>query len=171
MVAAVRALATGGFVMVVGALGGCAWSVEQVQEGSSASPLAAATVTPSEHELVIAGVDYDPPIDKSGTVNADGGVTLLVALANRGMVAERDVRVTARLADPQLPPSYADLLVDSVTVPSLKRGEVRQVRFTHLTDVPIRDRYLLTVQVDRVAGETDIRDNVRSYNIALQRGN
>jgi len=49
-----------------------------------------------ETYINILGVDFDPPLDYLDDVRAQG-VTLLVALENRGSFPVRDVRVVARL--------------------------------------------------------------------------
>jgi hypothetical protein len=141
---------------------GCQPSIEVVQPGS---PLVPPTVMPDERGLAIMGVDFDPPLE-AGQILASGGVTLLVAVENQGRVAEPTARVTARLYDPETPRS-PDLASETVTARSLEPGEVRVVRFTQVTNLPVRPRYKLAVEVSPVPGERELSDNVRTYDIIV----
>ena len=111
------------------------------------------------------GVDFDPPLE-AGQILTSGGVTLLVALENQGRRTEPTARVTARLYDPESPRG-ADLASETITVRSLAPGELRVVRFTQVTDLPVRSRYKLAVEVSPVSGERELDDNVRMYDIIV----
>lgn len=144
-------------------LSGCQPSIE-VEEPMS--PLARPTVVPEDRGVAILGVDFDPPLE-AGQLLANGGVTLLVAVENQGQQAEPTVRVTARLYDPQSPRA-ADLANETITVRGLAPGELRVVRFTQVTDLPVRMRYKLTVEASTLPGEHQLDDNRRVYDILVR---
>jgi hypothetical protein len=149
---------------------GCQPLIEVVQPASPlGSPLMPPpTVAPDERGLAILGVEFDPPLE-AGQILSRGGVTLLVALENRGLVAETSAHVTARLSDPDaIRPS--DLARETITVRNLEPGELRVVRFAQVTDLPLRSRYTLTVEVLPVSGERDMDDNSRTYDIVVRSG-
>lgn len=147
---------------------GCQPLIEVVQPTQpAASPVvpALATVAPDGRGIAIMGIDFDPPLD-AGQLLASGGVTLLVAVENEGQVTEPSVRVTARLFDPE--GAGNDLANETVTVKSLDPGELRVVRFTQVTELPIRERYKLLIEVTPVSGERELDDNVRTYDIIVR---
>jgi hypothetical protein len=141
---------------------GCQPSIEVLQP---ASPLPPPTVAPDERALAIMGVDFDPPLEAGKILNR-GGVTLLVALENRGRQTEQVARVTARLYDPDSPLG-ADLANETITVRSLAPGELRIVRFTQVNDLPVRSHYKLAIEVSPVPGERELDDNVHIYDILV----
>jgi hypothetical protein len=143
-------------------LPGCAPHIEVLQS-PVATPWPVATVAPERHALAVRGVDFEPPLDVF-QMTMSGGVTLLAAVQNRGLSAERDVRVTARLVDPG---NLQELLNETVTLPILTPGEVRIARFTQVSDLPRRPSYRLLVHVEPVQGETDTADNAVSYDIVV----
>jgi hypothetical protein len=144
---------------------GCQPLIEVVQPPTPvASPVA---VAPDERGIAIMGVDFDPPLE-AGQLLATGGVTLLVAIENQGQVAEPSVRVTARLFDPDASARAGDLANETVTVKSLNPRELRVVRFTQVTELPIRERYKLTVEVMPVSGERERGDNLKTYDIIVR---
>ena len=143
----------------------CQPLIEVVQPAEAPiAPLA--TVAPDEREVAIMGVDFDPPLD-AAQIMSNGGVTLLVAIENQGRVAEPVVRVSARLFDPQDTSTPGELVNEAITIRSLAPGEVRVVRFTQVTELPLRSRYKLIVEVVPVAGERDHDNNVRIYDIIV----
>jgi len=144
-------------------VGGCQPLIEVVQPTPRA-PLA--TVSPDERGVAIMGVDFDPPLDAAEII-ANGGVTLLVAIQNQGRVVEPTVRITARLFDPEASENPAELMNETITVRALAPNEVRIVRFTQVTELPIRQRYKLMTEVVPVAGELQRDDNYRSYDILV----
>ena len=143
----------------------CQPLIEVVQPAPAPiTPLA--TVAPDEREVAIMGVDFDPPLD-AAQIMSNGGVTLLVAIENQGRVAEPVVRVSAKLFDPQDTTTSGELVNETITVRSLAAGEVRVVRFTQVTELPLRSRYKLIVEVVPVTGERDHDNNVRTYDIIV----
>ena len=125
------------------------------------------TVTPQQHDLAIVAVDFDPPLDFAQIRN-NGGVTLLVAVENRGQSTEADVRITAQLQDPS--DRLRELSREAVIVGQLNAGALRMVRFTQVSDLPLRERYRLVVSVEAAAGEIDTANNSRSYDIVIHNG-
>jgi hypothetical protein len=147
-------------------LPGCTSAVEVLQP-MAATPQPVATVAPCAHELAILAVDFDPPLNYTRIVS-NGGVTLLVAVENRGLSEEKEVLVSARLWDPA---DQRELVGETVCVRSLAAGEVLVVRFTQVSQLPRRDNYQLIVQIGPTAGETDTADNVRTYDIVVHTDN
>lgn len=143
----------------------CQPFIEVVQPPTT--PAGLATVVPADRAVGIIGVDFDPPLEYD-QILTNGGVTLLVAIENRGRITESSIEVTARLRDPTAREEAADLLNETVTIRSLKPGEVRVVRFTQVTELPVRERYGLVVELGAVAGEVDLGDNVHSFDIVVR---
>lgn len=146
----------------------CQPLIEVVQPPPAAAPVSPpATVTPDERGVAIMGVDFDPPLE-AAQIMSNGGVTLLVAIENEGQVTEPLVRVSARLSDPHDGSAFSELVNETVTVRSLAPDEVRVVRFTQVTELPLRSHYKLTVEVLPIAGERDCDNNVRTYEIIVR---
>lgn len=153
-------------ILVSTVLLGCQPLIEVVQPPTPpVSPVA--TVTPDERGVAIMGVDFDPPLD-AGQLLQTGGVTLLVAVENQGQVVEPSVRVNARLFDPAAAGKVVDLANETVTIRGLEPGELRVVRFTQVTELPVRSRYKLVVEVTPVPGEAERQDNVKTYDIIVR---
>lgn len=150
------------------ALTACQPRIEVVQPSPAAAPVSPpATVTPDERGVAIMGVDFDPPLE-AAQIMSNGGVTLLVAIENEGQVTEPLVRVSARLSDPYEGSTFSDLVNETITVRSLAPDEVRVVRFTQVTELPLRSHYKLTVEALPIAGERDCDNNVRTYDIIVR---
>ena len=144
----------------------CAPSLEVVPDRRA--PLTpVSTVTPQQHDLAIVAVDFDPPLDFAQIRN-NGGVTLLVAVENRGQTAEADVRITAQLQDPS--EHMRELSSEAAMLGQLNAGALRVVRFTQVSDLPLRERYRLVVSAEAVAGEGDTANNSRNYDIVTHNG-
>ncbi len=158
-------------ILVSTVLLGCQPLIEVVQpaapgEVGNAVPVLA-TVAPDERGVAIMGIDFDPPLE-AGQLIASGGVTLLVAIENQGQIVEPSVRVTARLFDPDAPAKAGDLANETVTVKSLNPRELRVVRFTQVTELPLREHYKLLVEVTPLPGERERGDNVKTYDIIVR---
>jgi hypothetical protein len=154
-------------------LSGCSPRIEMLQT-AAATPVPVATVVPEAHALAILAIDFDPPFDRLragfldyAQIVSNGGVTLLVAVENRGLSEEKDVRVSARLLDGTEQVPQRELLAETVTIRSLPANELRVVCFTQVSQLPQRAGYRLLVQVEPVAGETDVTDNYRTYDILI----
>jgi hypothetical protein len=147
-------------------LAACAPSLEVVPD-RRAPQTPVSTVTPQQHDLAIVAVDFDPPLDFAQIRN-NGGVTLLVAVENRGQSVETDVRIIAQLQDPN--DRLRELSREAVMLGQLNAGALRMVRFTQVSDLPLRERYRLVVSVDAAVGEIDTDNNSRSYDIVIHNG-
>jgi hypothetical protein len=147
-------------------LASCTPSLEVVP-AHNAPVAAVSTVTPQQHDLALVAVDFDPPLDFAQIRN-NGGVTLVVAVENRGQSAEADVRINAYLQD--LDDQLRELSREAVLLGQLNPGALRVVRFAQVSDLPLRERYRLVVSVEAVAGETDIANNSRNYDIVIHNG-
>jgi hypothetical protein len=152
-------------IVAVVALSGCVSSVS-VMSSPDAQPLTVPTVEPSEHQLGIVAVDFDPPLDSVRIAPGDG-VTLMVAVENQGQSDESNVYVTARLLDPGVEPAASELLDETVVLTKLLSGQLQIVRFPQVSAFPLLDRYRLEVTLEPVAGETETDDNFRTYEIIV----
>jgi hypothetical protein len=150
-------------LVTLSGLTGCVPRLEVLQS-PVATPVPVATVAPEKHALAILGVDFDPSLNVAEMLS-NGGVTLLVAVQNRGLETESNVRVTARLVDAS--GSLQELLVETVVLYALAPDEVRVVRFTQVSNLPRRESYTLLVHVEPVQGESVTADNLRSFNIVV----
>ncbi len=134
-------------------------------------PVAAvSTVAPPEHGIAVLAIDFDPPLD-SDEILTSSGVTLLVAVENQGTSDEQDVPVKALLLDVSDNATERELFDETVTIPSLEGGELRVVRFTQVSQVPLLESYRLLVRVEPVPGEVDLRDNTRTFDIVVHSKN
>ena len=93
--------------------------------------------------IEVLGVDFDPPLDYVSTVRGQG-VTLLVALENRGRVAARNVRVRARL---HLGNGEEQVIERQGLVQELPPGQVVVYRFPRLHTLPMRRSYRVDIRV------------------------
>ncbi len=150
-------------------LAGCAGGIEIRPAGAQDGP-PPATLVQCDQALAVLGVDYDPPL--AGTSWVAGtlgeGVTLLVAVANQGRVTAEDVQVVVALLDPGAPPDAPELATEMQVIKVLPPGQVAQLRFAAISSLPERAQYVLRVEARPLPGETEVTDNVRSYDIRLQ---
>lgn len=163
-----RSLAGLALLFSLAALPACQPSIEVLPPRPSL-PLPVATVAPAEHSVAIIGVDFDPPLDYAQII-ASGGLTLLVAIENRGLLAEPYLEATARLLDPDEADVAAVLLDETLIARDLAPGEIRVLRFTQVRTLPPRTRYELVVQLSDVPGDVASEDNVRRYDILVRDG-
>jgi hypothetical protein len=147
---------------------GCQSSIEIVTPAAT-SVLPIVTAVPQAHAVAIVGVDFDPALDYN-QILSNGGITLLVAVENRGLTAETNVVLEARLLDMADKAGPRELLNDMVTIRSLAPGEVHVVRFNQVADLPVRERYKLVTELSPVRGERELSDNVRSFDILVHDG-
>ena len=127
------------------------------------------TAIPSPHAVAIIGVDFDPELDYS-QILTNGGVTLLVAVENKGLSAESNVEVKARLLDTADEVRSRELLNQTVVIETLSPGQVRVVRFAQVNDLPLQERYELVVELSPVPGELELHDNTRRFDILVRAG-
>ena len=161
---------TGLILLLISAtLLGCQSSIEVVTPGVT-PVLSVVTAVPQIHDVAIIGVDFDPALDYSQIIS-NGGVTLLVAVENKGLATETNVELKVRLLDTVNEAKPQELLNDTVAVRSLLSHEVRVVRFDPVTGLPVRERYKLVAELSPVMGEQELSDNTRSFDILVHGGN
>ncbi len=114
-----------------------------------------------EGTLNILGVDFDPPLDYIDTVHGQG-ITLLVALENRGRVPVRDVRVVARL---YLDADGARAIERDGLIAEMLPGQVVVYRFPRLRSLPLRRFYTLDVRLLTADGRRVL--NRRTYTVRV----
>jgi hypothetical protein len=120
---------------------------------------------PVEHDLAILAIDFDPPLDYKELWAQREQVTLLVALENRGLSLEEEAWVSAELCDLH---QSEPLLRQSTTLSSLAPGEVEVVRFSGISNVPLRRGYQLEVKISPVDGEWALTNNAKVYELTLK---
>ena len=119
------------------------------------------------HNLAVLAVDFDPPLDYEQLILQRQSVVLLVAVENTGTSTERDVTVRARLSTPE----DADLVLSQgASLATIAPGEIQVVRFGRLGHIPYHQTYHLEVVVDAVAGESNLSDNLRAYDVQIRPG-
>jgi len=149
-------------------LPGCSSTIDLLQS-AAATPAPVVTVIPQQHDLSILGIDFDPPLNYESIVS-NGGITLLVAIENRGLCTESEVNLSARLMDRADSAKARELLNETLTLDNVAAGEVRVARFTQVSELPARDGYHLVLELEPVAGEVDLSDNHRAYDIVVHSG-
>ena len=147
------------------ALAGCV----QVQVTDADRPTTTPTpyselTSPREaRDLAILGIEFNPPLRYEEVVSA-GRMTMMVAVENRGLMAEADVQVEARLVGTG---DGDELIRRTERVDAIAPGEVRVVGFDNLSLVPYRPAYILTVTVNPATDETRLSDNQRTYRLSV----
>jgi hypothetical protein len=147
------------------ALAGCAQVqvIDADRPTETPTPYSELTSQREPRDLAILGIEFNPPLRYEEVVAA-GRMTMLVAVENRGLLAEANVQVEARLVGA----GDSDLLADRTEqLDVIAPGEVRLVRFDSLSLVPYRPSYLLTVIVSPAAGEANLADNQRTYKLSV----
>ncbi len=112
--------------------------------------------------ISVLGVDFDPPLNYVNTLRAQG-VTLLVALENRGTAPVRDVRVLARL---HLDEGEEQVIERDGFIQELPPGQVVVYRFPRLHTLPLRRSYTLEVRVLSADGRRVLHR--RTYTVHVQ---
>lgn len=120
---------------------------------------------PAEHDLAILAIDFNPPLDYRDLWTEREQVTLLVAVENRGLSQEKEVKVFAKLGDPH---NSRTLLRQSTILMGLAPGEVQVVRFTGISNVPYRSAYRLEVEVSPAKGERALANNAKIYELTIK---
>lgn len=138
--------------------------MEQVPAPLTEAPVAEGS-RPAEHDVAILAIDFDPPLDRRDLWPERGQVTLLIAVENRGLSQEEEVRVSAELGDLH---QSEILLRQSTTLGGLAPGEVQVVRFSGISNVPYRSAYRLEVSVSPVDGEWALANNAKIYELTIK---
>ena len=102
-----------------------------------------AVQTVEKPAIHVLGVDFDPPLNYVGAVQGQG-VTLLVALENRGSVAAHDVRILARL---HLGEGEEQVIERQGLIQELPPGQVVVYRFPRWRTLPMRRSYTLEIRL------------------------
>ena len=147
--------------------GGCV-DVEVIDRSASApsSVIVSRQNSIEEHNLAILAVDFDPPLNYQEIMACKSrgeGITLLVAVENAGVHAERDVLVRARLSQRSSEMVYVE---KQGMIETIAPGEIKIVHLRD-TDVPFSFEYTLSVSVVPVAGEKRFDDNFKSYDLLI----
>jgi hypothetical protein len=116
------------------------------------------------HDLAVMAVDFDPRLSYQQLIIRRESVALLVVVENPGTETERDVAVRAQLSTPEDPDF---LLTQGASVASIAPGEIQIVRFARLGNIPYHETYYLEVAVDPVAGEIDLSNNKKAFDIQI----
>lgn len=119
-----------------------------------------------EHNLAILAIDFDPPLNYQEIMACKSrgeGITLLVAVENTGVSAERDVLVRAKLSERLSETVYVE---KQGTIETIAPGEIKIVHLRD-TDVPFSFEYTLSVSIVPVPGEKRLDDNFKSYDLLI----
>jgi hypothetical protein len=127
------------------------------------SPLPAGA---NDHDLAVLTADLDPPLNYQQLILRRQAVTLLVAVENTGSSTERDVTVRAELSTPEDPNLQ---ITQGASIASIAPGEIQVVRFARLGEIPYHQIYRLEMKVDPVAGESNLGDNRKAFDIQIRR--
>ena len=152
-------------VLAALALSGCI----QIQVIDRTPPAPELTMVPAkvaEHNLAVLAVDFDPPLEYEEIVAAKKrgeGITLLVAVENTGLNAEQNVVVQVELFKG---PEGMQILKQEGVIEAIAPGEIKICRFKD-TSIPFSNEYRLKVYVVPVAGETQLADNQKSYDLLI----
>ncbi len=132
--------------------------------GLSAAPAGLLPKASAEHNLALVTVDFDPPLDAAHAAKIRQSLTLLVAVENTGSASEKKLTVRARLSSLD---DLQFLVEQSAGVAGIAPGEIQVVRFPPLKDVPLYRSYRLELSVDGVAGERNLADNQKAFDIQI----
>jgi hypothetical protein len=127
-----------------------------------------ATVTPAAHSVGIVGVDFDPDLN-AAQILSNGAVTLMVAVENQGQNTETELALQAELraGDGQ---TAGKLFDETIVLKDLRPGEVRVVRFTPVSDLPLLRAYNLLVDLRADSSDANPADNMRQFEIRVEVG-
>jgi hypothetical protein len=163
-----RSAIAGALLSILVLLAGCA-EVQIVEPAPSGTPqLFASPLSPAEgdHNLAVMAAVLDPPLQYQQLISRRQSVTLMVAIENRGTSTERNVLVRASLTSPR--DDKLDLSQEA-KVASIAPGEIQIVQFARLQEIPYYTAYRLEVSVDPVAGELDLSDNSKVFDVKITR--
>ncbi|MFZ5916111.1 MAG: hypothetical protein ACOYZ7_04200 [Chloroflexota bacterium] len=154
-----------GLVIVIGLTGCVKVKVIDLQAGDNVEQAISSPTTPNEHDLAILAVDFDPPLDDYEQLLDDpDGITFLIAIENTGLSTETSVSILAQLSTDE---GETVLVERQAEITSIAPGETQVVRFTHIPCPPYRPTYQLSVEAVAVAGETNLANNFRRYDLQI----
>jgi len=116
----------------------------------------------------IVGVDFDPDLN-AAQILSNGAVTLMVAVENQGQNTETELALQAELraGDGQ---TAGKLFDETIVLKDLRPGEVRVVRFTPVSDLPLLRAYNLLVDLRADSSDANPADNMRQFEIRVEVG-
>ena len=120
----------------------------------------------AEHDLAVLAVDFDPPLEYEKIIERKSrgeGITLLVAVENTGINTEQNINVQIKLSKDQEKTAF---LEKQGIIPAISPGEIKIIHFKD-TDIPFSYEYHLNVTVLPVAGETQLLDNQKNYDLLV----
>lgn len=127
-----------------------------IREAPASQPAVVLTARTTEIDLAVSGVTFQPAVGPTTRGS------LIAVIENRGTQRVRNVLVLARLygADGM------ELLGEQqATIEHLAGGETRAISFADVPEVPLRNRYRLTVEVPALEGEVDLTNNRRTFDL------
>lgn len=155
------------FILAVGTLTSCA-EVKVIDTTPIAitPDLFTSSLQPKveEHNLAVLTLDFDPPLNYQQLILRHRGVSLLVAIENRGTSTERDVTVRAELTTPEDPKL---IFTQGASIASIAPGEIQIVRFSRFGEILYYRTFHLEVAVDPVVGENELGDNRKAFDIQI----
>ncbi len=127
----------------------CAGVQMDIQGATRANSLAIGEENRGEEQIAIIGIDFDPPLDYAEATRMQG-ITMLVALENRGEERIEGARIKARLKTGE---HTTKMLQRMGVLPDLPPHTVVVYRFPRLRNIPIRHTYVLDISVQSADGQ------------------
>lgn len=158
-----------GIILMLSAMwaSGCV-SIQVIDRTPSGIELTPALEQDEEHDLAVLAVDFDPPLvyeEIMARREKGEGITLLVAVENRGTKTEKDVTVGVELSKDK---GKSIFLHQEAKLDSIAPGEIKIVHFKD-TEIPFSYEYVLRMTVMPVVGETHLVDNEKAYDLVITR--
>lgn len=154
------------FVITPIILVGCG-QVEISESVGTPVPVSTPKLARPMHDLAILAAEINPPIGNSLSL-AEGlsAFELVIAVENRGLVAERDILLEAWLKD-LTSPAGAILLNGRTVLPYLAPGEVEVGRIKAAGVVQLSSKYELEVVIRPAPDESYLGNNSKKYTISV----
>jgi hypothetical protein len=135
--------------------------------GVSELDAGALPVEGAENNLAVLAVDFDPPLNYEQLILLQRSIALLVTIENTGDQTQTDVAVRAELTSPEDPDLF---ITQGASLSSIGPGEIQEVRFAPLSDIPHLQFFHLEVKADPAEGELNLADNHRAFDIQILPG-
>ncbi len=131
-------------------------------ETAAVTPVAGvATAVPVPYDLAVSAIDVEKPAGKSIT----DPMVLLAVVENKGTATASRIQVEARLYGAE---GKELLLKKSESIERLAAGESKVVRLKTTEPPPIRDGYIIRVEVIPLPGELSLSNNSRVLRAQVQ---